>query len=408
MRSFFFRAVLASAGLLLAGTAMARSEYQVDYTVRFLPDQGQAEVVLAYTPGNGKLVKLDLLMPTADYPRVWGDGSVVRKSGSVVWTPPANKAATLNWRVAINQQRTSGGYDARITKDWAIVRGDDLVPAATARASKGADARVRLAFALPTGWSNVDTPYLLSRDGKQFVVTNPERRFDRPVGWIIAGQVGTRREWLHDTEISVAGPKGGDVRRNDMLAFFNRLVPELRNLYGELPPKLLIVSAGDPMWRGGLSGPRSLFIHADRPLISENGTSTLVHELSHVITRIRGADDDDWIAEGLAEYYSIELLHRAGLVSESRYVKAFEWMRRHGRNIKRLSTDRSSGRRTARAVTFFRELDQTLHAKSQQRYTLDHVVRDLLSIREVSREDLRRAVEKRIGPCTLFDQPLLQ
>ena len=44
-------------------------------------------------------------------------------------------------------------------------------------------------------------------------------------------------------------------------------------------PRLLIVSAGDPMWRGGLSGPSSMFLHSDRPLISENRTSTLLHEL---------------------------------------------------------------------------------------------------------------------------------
>ena len=53
-----------------------------------------------------------------------------------------------------------------------------------------------------------------------------------------------------------------------------------------------VVGAADPMWRGGLSASNSLFLHADRPLISENGTSTLVHELTHVITRVRGADGD--------------------------------------------------------------------------------------------------------------------
>lgn len=42
--------------------------------------------------------------------------------------------------------------------------------------------------------------------------------------------------------------------------------------------------------------------------ISENATSTLFHELSHVITRISAEDRSDWIAEGLAEFYSVELV----------------------------------------------------------------------------------------------------
>jgi predicted metalloprotease with PDZ domain len=252
-----------------------------------------------------------------------------------------------------------------------LPRGDDLVPPVQVRASKGADSRVRLRFVLPTGWTNVDTPYLRSRDGKSFVVVNPERSFDRPVGWMIAGAVGTRREQFGDTEVSVAGPKGDVVRRNDMLAFFNGLMPEFERAFGELPSKLLIVSAGDPMWRGGMSGPRSLFLHADRPLISENGTSTLTHELTHVITRIRGADGDDWIAEGLAEYYSIELLRRADLLSDARADKAQAWMANHGRGIKTLTRNRSQGPRTARAVQLFAELDAEIAQRTQGKRSLD-------------------------------------
>ena len=131
-----------------------------------------------------------------------------------------------------------------VTDDWVIVRGDDLVPSARARISKGADSRARLRFDLPPGWSNVDTPYLRSRDGDAFVIANPERRFDRPVGWIIAGDVGTRREDIEGMEISIAAPKGDDMRRNEMLAFVNILAPELKHALGKLPLKVLILGAG--------------------------------------------------------------------------------------------------------------------------------------------------------------------
>lgn len=406
----FLLALLLATAASATGAATPRTEYGVDYTVQFQPESGQALVSIRLTPGKGGagVRELKLAMPSATYAVIGGDGTVVRKGSTVTWTPPRAKPATLRYRYRISHQRRDGGYDARITKDWVIVRGDDLIPRANVRATRGSDSRARLRFVLPKGWTNVDTPYLQSRDQRSFVVVNPERSFDRPIGWVIAGEVGTRREHLGDTEISVAGPKGDDIRRNDMLAFFNSLVPEFERAFGKLPPKLLIVSADDPMWRGGLSGPRSLFLHADRPLISENGTSTLTHELTHVITRIRGAEGDDWIAEGLAEYYSIELLRRADLLSAARADKAQSWMARHGRGVKRLGSNRSSGPRTARAVQLFRELDLEIRARTQGKRRLDDVVRALIPLREVSREDLVEQVERLAGaPSKVLKTPLL-
>lgn len=393
---------------LLASVAAARSEYRVDYTVQFLPKAGQAAMTISLKPSEVGARQLRLTMPEDRYTQVSGDGEIVRKGDVVTWTPLRDKPSKLRYRYRIDHQRRDGGYDARITDDWVIVRGDDLVPSARVRASKGADSKVRLRFVLPKGWTNVDTPFLRSQDGKAFVVVNPDRSFDRPVGWIIAGAVGTRREILGGTEISVAGPKGDVIRRNDMLAFFNSLVPEFEQAFGKLPAKLLIVSAGDPMWRGGLSGPRSLFLHADRPLISENGTSTLTHELTHVITRIRGADGDDWIAEGLAEFYSIELLRRAGLLSPARADKAQDWMANHGHDIKTLTSNRSHGPRTARAVQLLRELDAEIRQRTKGKRSLDDVVQALIPLREVSREDLREQVQELTGaPSKVLASALL-
>ena len=170
----------------------------------------------------------------------------------------------------------------------------------------------------------------------------------------------------------------------------------LEQAFGPLPPRLLVVQAGDPMWRGGLSGPRSLYLHARRPLVSGNGSSTPAHELVHVVTRLRGADKDDWIAEGLAEYYSIELPRRAGLLSASRAKKALAWMQAHGEGVERLHTDRSDERVTARAVTLFAALDAELRA-GDARHDLDDVVRRLIPQREVSREALRDAARAVLG-----------
>ena len=395
---FLMASLLALLLWLSPAAFAARGEYGLDYLVAFEPAAGQARVEIAISQGDGATVhEVTLRMPASRYTQVTGDGAIVRRGDHVSWKPRATGTSTLRYRYRIDDRRRDGGYDARITDTWTIVRGDDLVPSATVRATKGADSRARLRFDLPPGWPNVDTPFRHTRDRNAFVIVNPERRFDRPTGWIIAGDVGTRREMIGNTEISVAGPKGDSVRRNDMLAFFNGLVPQFEAAFGDLPGKLLIVSAGDPMWRGGLSGPRSLFLHSDRPLISENGTSTLTHELTHVITRVRGADDDDWIAEGIAEYYSIELLRRAGLLSEARADKAQEWMKNHGRRVTSLGSDRSHGPRTARAVQLFRELDAEIRTRTKDRKDLDDLVQALIPLREVSREDLREQVEELTG-----------
>jgi hypothetical protein len=406
MIPFHFRR--AAAALVLAGLCpiAAASSYDVDYHIEFLPQDGDAAVTIELTPDDGRAVSLDFAMGKR-YREVEGDGEVVREDGRVKWTPPRT-GGKLRYLYRIDHERRGGGFDAKMTASWVIVRGDDLVPAAIVRATKGADSRARLQFALPPGWTNVDTPYVLNRDRDAFVVVNPARRFDRPVGWIIAGDVGTRREWVEDMEVSIAGPKGSDVRRNDLLAFINATGPEMKLAFGTLPSKVLIVGAGEPMWRGGLSGPRSLFLHADRPTISENGTSTLMHELTHVITRIRGAPGEDWIAEGLAEYYSITLLHRAGLLSDTRHARALQWMKRHGKNVKRLRSSTSRGQRTARAVTLFAALDEEIRTRSANRYDIDNLTQALMGRGRISLEDVRDATQRLLGaPSEALDTPLL-
>ena len=387
-----------------------RTRYDVDYRVAFLPAQGVADVALIHTPGSGRATRFDIRFDPARYAQVRAEGGVLTRAGDRwTWVPDLRRASTLRWRYTIDYQRRGGGYDARITPHWVIVRGDDLFPSMAVRTTAGSDSSARLFFDLPTGWTNVDTPFVHTRDRKGFVVVNAERRFDRPVGWMIAGSVGTRREFIDGMEVSIAGPTGDPVRRNDTLAFLNLVAPEMRAAFGDLPSKILIVSAGDPMWRGGLSGPRSLYLHADRPLISENGTSTLVHEFVHLVTRVRGVEGDDWIAEGSAEFYSITLLNRAGLLSDPRRDRAFDWMRNHGRNVRTLTGVRSWGPQTARAVGLFHDLDREIRRTTNDAKSLDDVMRLLVDIREVSREDLASAVEDVMGgPSRVLDSPLLR
>lgn len=389
------------AGLALLAILPAAAEetpgFEIDYLVEFLPAQGKAAVTITVRPGTGRVIELDFAMDPKRYTKVRGEGTLEVAGGRASWKPPA-RGGTLSYHYRIDRQRRDGGYDARITDTWVIVRGDQLVPPARTRLTPGAQGAARLEFRLPEGWGAVDTPYVRNEGTETFDLDGRGRRFVRPVGWMIAGDLGIRREWLDDThEIAVAAPRGEAMRRNDILAFTNKLGPELARAFGELPPKLLIVGAGDPMWRGGLSGPNSMYLHADRPLVSENGTSTLVHELVHVITRIGGRGDDRWIGEGIAEYYAIELMRRAGLTSERRAELAFEWKARRGEEVETLRARRSAGPRTDRAVTLFADLDREIRALSEGEHDLDELVRRLMQLRQVDRFQLAAEFEALTG-----------
>ncbi len=393
--------------LLAAGLAQART-FDIDYTVRFLPEERRAAVTLRLRNGEGRATRLDFAMPPGRYSDITGDGEIERDGDRLIWTP-ARAGGELSWQYRIDRRRRSGGYDARITDSWVIVRGDQLFPSARVRMTADSESTTRVRFDLPEGWSNVETQWPRAKEGEHFVVVNPETRFRRPTGWVIAGDVGTRREHYEDIEVVVAAPKGDSMPRQQILAMVGWTLPEMRRLFGPLPDKLLIVGAGDPMWRGGLSGPRSLYMHSARPLISENGTSTLLHELVHVFTRISGQRGHQYISEGLAEFYSIELLHRTGGTTEARYQRTRDQLRRWSRDIKRLTVARSHGPVTARAVLLFMELDQEIRQETGHQYSLDDVTRRLIVKRRVDTDDLREAVREVLGrDARTLDTPLLR
>jgi hypothetical protein len=163
----------------------------------------------------------------------------------------------------------------------------------------------------------------------------------------------------------------------DVVAFLRWTVPTLQEIFPSFPDRLLFVSADDPMWRGALSGPSSLFVHADRPMISGNSTSTIVHELVHVAMSARGGVKADWIVEGLAEYYSLEVLRRSGTISEKRFEKAHRDLADWGARAPILEVDRSYGPVTAKAVGVLREIDRSIRSGSNGSHSLDDVVRAL-------------------------------
>ncbi|WP_407681633.1 hypothetical protein [Pseudomonas berkeleyensis] len=391
-------------------TWAATQKVDLDYQVRFLPESAQAEVSITVEKGE-RIRSLDFnLGEQGRYSDFKADGQWSEEApGRGKWQPAKGKS-TLSYRVQIDHERKPGRFDARMTPDWALFRGDDLVPAAVLDQVDKTDLVARLQFELPQGWKSVETGW--PRIGKnRFRIDNPQRKFDRPTGWMLAGKLGTRRTRLGDTEVAIAAPVGEGMRRMDVMTFLTFVWPQMQQVFPRDPDKLLIVGAGDPMWRGGLSASNSYFMHADRPLVSENGTSSLVHELVHVFGRIYGRDRSDWIAEGLAEYYAIELVRRAGGISEDRYQKIREQLIRWSKPVNSLRTDNASGPVTARAVLLLQELDREIRQKTKEKgnMSLDDVTRGLMRLDKVSTKDFIDITENVIGgPSKTLDTRLLR
>jgi hypothetical protein len=344
--------------------------YQVEYIVTPQPDAGGAWVELKLEQSSHLLREVNMRAPEQRISAPDGDGEISLADERLVWTPPPG-GGSLRWFARIDHQRDAGSFDARITADWAIFRAEDVIPQATTRALRGASSESTLSFDLPSGWSSL-TEYF--GRNHSYRIENAERRFDRPAGWIILGDIGVRYDRIAGLRVNVAAPTHEGMRRTDILALLHWTLPEVLRLVPDFPKRLTVIGAGDPMWRGGLSGPRSLFIHTDRPLISENATSTLLHEVMHIALGNGAGEGMDWIVEGLAEYYGLVILHRSGTISDRRYAEALRKQSKWGSTVSNLCAAKSSGAITARAVSVMAELDNEIRARSRGGKTLDDVL----------------------------------
>lgn len=313
----------------------------------------------------------------------------------IVWRPQG-KRSSLRYEFKVNHQRSSGSYDSYITRDWALFRGDKLAARTRVTAARNLRSRTTLEFVLPKGWSAV-TPYV-STGERSFRIDDPERRFDEPAGWMLVGRIGVRSERIQHVNAVIAAPEGESARRQDALAFINWNLPKLLDVFPEFPKRVLIVSAGDPMWRGGLSGPGSIFLHSARPLISENRTSPLLHELVHVALGIRGDHESDWIVEGLAEFYSMQTLRRSGGIGQKRYEQAMDNQKKWAQRAPTLFAKSSTGPTTARAVLVFQQVDAEIRSLTGGAASLDDVARKLAADRgEISLAELQQIAQQVAG-----------
>ncbi len=368
--------------------------YRMEFTIRPDPLAGGAYVTLQVKQPGHYLRKLMINADPQEFGQFKGDGNLQVNGTQVSWELPA-AGGSLSWFANIQHHRDGKSYDAYIEKDWAIFRGEDAIPAATSRAVKGARSDTELKFDLPSGWTAL-TEY--AKHKNKYQITNPGRRFVTPTGWMLTGQIGTRTAIIAGVRVNIGAPMQQSIRRMDLIAFLNWNLPEVVRLLPNFPSRLTIISARDPMWRGGLSARQSFFLHGDRPLISENGSSAPLHEMMHVGLGIKAVPGADWIVEGLAEYYSIEILRRTGTMGKSRNLKTLQQVEDWSKSAKSVQKSRVGGAETARSVMIFKALDAEIREKSKQKYSLDDVARELAALNEpVSQPIIAAIVTRMIG-----------
>jgi hypothetical protein len=389
--------VFASVLGCLPATAAQPDDYRVDWTVRLQAGVDYAEVTLRLgddTPVEVLAFPLD----SARFSDFTATGALQQDGNFMSWEPPA-RDAQLSYRVRITRERSNQNqdesYDALMTADWALFRGDRLTPRVRVTTSNGAYSSATLHFDLPDDWEVFTGWPEIRRDGSlhTFALDEPLRDFERPRGWMMAGKVVNRQTQVGGTDFNIVGPRNSGIDRMGWLTLVRLVWPELEKVFGRVPPKILMVSGNDPLWRGGLSGPNSFFFHSSRRAISQNGTSPLFHELVHVVSNIHGADEDDWIAEGIAEYYGIELLYRAGGYDEVTRDTIYDTLAEWAEDAEQLRLDESTGPVTARAVLVFDQLDREIRTLTEGRASLDDVVRQLMTRRWVALNDLHATVQ---------------
>ena len=404
------RRALAVGLLLLSSSVWAAKKVDLDYHVRLLPQSDQAEVRLTLAQGSA-VRSLDFDLGDGSlYSDFKADGQWLLTPGKPtrgVWRPTADKAS-LTYRVRISHGRKNGSFDTRMTSTWALMRGDDLVPPAKLDQQDGIELVSRLEFELPNGWKSVETAW--PRVGKnKFRVDNVSRLFDRPSGWMLAGHLGSRRTRLGETEVTVASPRGQGMRRMDVLTLLTFVWPQVQAVYPRHPTKLLIVGANDPMWRGSLGAHESIYLNTRLPLVSESGTSAVVRELAQVFGRINDQQRSDWISKGFAEYYAIELVRRAGGMSDERYEGLQKKLAREGQKVTTLRGEQINPAQVSKAVLLLQELDREIRLKTRNKRSLDDVLRGAMHLESVDTKEFVQLAESVIGESSkVLDTELLQ
>ena len=361
---------------LAAPPVQAKDTFSIDYIVTISKTHPQIADVRWELSGVEEVKYMRLRFPAARLDGFGGTGTLQPIPGGLQWTP-GGPYAHLTYRARIDHVRGQHErYDSYAGSDWIVTRARDLFPRITINCQPGKEegvkSRARLIFRLPSGWHSAAA--LTAIGPNTYRLNDPGKMLDRPRGWFALGKFTFDHQEIAGTMVQVARAPGSRLQAPELFRFLDGTFPVLKKLLNAEPETVLMVSAPDPMWHGGLSGSRSFFIHADRPLRTPDKTSPYLHELFHVLQPYKPAADADWIEEGLAEFYSLELQRRAGLIDAAAYTRALGYFERYGLWNVDLTQQQDNAATNNSAPLVMYALDQRIQHATAGKARLDDVV----------------------------------
>ena len=398
---------------LSAPGARAKETFSIDYIVTISEKHPGFADIRWELSGIEEVKHLRLRFPADRLDHFRGTGTLEPIPGGLRWIP-GGPYAHLTYRANINHVRGQHQrFDSYAGPDWIVTRARDLFPRIAINCEPGREAgvksRARLIFRLPNGWRSAAPLTPLSAN--TFQLNEPGRMLDRPRGWFALGKMTIDHQEIAGTMVQVAHAPGASVPAQEVFHFLDSTLPALQKLLNAAPQTILIVSAPDPLWHGGISGYQSCFIHAARPLRTPDKTSPYLHELFHVLQPYKPAADADWIEEGLAEFYSLELQRRAGLVDAAAYTRALGYFERYGLWNVDLTQQQDNAATNNSAPLVMYALDQHIQHATAGKARLDDVVTRLATRGgEVDTDRFRRTVNAVSGKkfTKFFDRHVVQ
>lgn len=374
-------AVLLTALCSTSAARAASNAFQADYVVTVPADDPTHVRVQWRLAGIDEIAHFRLVFRDDRTTDVQGSGQLVWDGPTLRWTPNG-PYAHLSYTVAVDRHRPSNGprFDSHADPDWIATRAWHLFPEINVEFTKGVQATTpsaRLIFDLPPGWRSAAAGERLAPN--VYRVFERGRNFHRPRGWMLLGKINPTTHKVADLAITVATAPGSALAPHRLLHLYDDIVPLMAAVLGPPPPRVLVVSAPDPMWHGGLSGEESFFVNGRIPLRSADRTSTYLHELFHVWAPFDVKPDGHWVSEGLAEYYTVVLGRRAGRLTDADVTRAFELFRQHGRWNVDLSHDTERDALNNSAPYLMAALDERIRRDTHGRRRLDDAVQALIA-----------------------------
>jgi len=385
---------------LAATSARAKETFSIDYVVTISAATPHIAEVRWELAGIEEVARLKLTFPADRYSTFAGSGTLQPLPDGMLWEP-GGPYAHLTYQVEINHARgKQQRYDSYAGNGWIVTRARDLFPRIGITYHTGTTAspksRARLIFRLPRGWRSA-APFA-SAGPATYPLSQPGNTLDRPRGWFVLGRFDLDRQEIDQVMVEIARLPGTTFSPRNLFDFLDRTLPTLKKLLVATPAHILVVSAPDPMWHGGISGENSFFMHTGRPLRTPDKTSPYLHELFHVLQPYKPGPDADWIEEGLAEFYSLELQRRAGLIDAPAYGRALGYFERYGLWNVDFTQQHDNAATNNSAPLVMYAIDQRIQRATAGKKRLDDAVSELAREGgEVSTARFLRAVNQASG-----------